>query len=226
MSLILEALRKSEAARRRGESPNVYVELPPSPRSHQAAIPPWAWWALACAVLLIALWLAFGSHPGASVQAPQPSTSNVVADKSTQPATRLAPVPRLLPTPQAAPSPLPSVAVQRRVEMQDPKQSQSRSDAMPARVSAASVGPSSETSSSGPEATRQLSDLAAPERASLPPLKLSMHMWNADPTQRFVILDGNRLREGDRVGEAVINAITADGVILDWNGRRLKLPIR
>lgn len=71
----------------------------------------------------------------------------------------------------------------------------------------------------------QLSDLSADERKALPPLKLSMHMWNDDPAQRFVILDGNRLREGDRIGNAVITAITADGVILDWNGRRLKLPI-
>jgi general secretion pathway protein B len=53
-----------------------------------------------------------------------------------------------------------------------------------------------------------------------------MHMWNDDPTQRFVILDGNRLHEGDRIGEAIVTAITTDGVLLDWNGRRLKLPIR
>jgi general secretion pathway protein B len=72
----------------------------------------------------------------------------------------------------------------------------------------------------------QLSDLSAAERKSLPPLKVSMHMWDGDPARRFVIVDGNRLVEGDRVGDAVVTAITADGVLLDWNGRRLKLPIR
>ena len=51
-------------------------------------------------------------------------------------------------------------------------------------------------------------------------------MWNEDPSQRFVILDGDRLREGDRIGDAVVSAITRDGVVLDWNGRRLTLPIR
>ena len=71
-----------------------------------------------------------------------------------------------------------------------------------------------------------MSDLTLDERRGLPPLKLSMHMWNEDPTQRFVILDGNRLHEGDRIGEAIVTTITPDGVILDWNGRRLKLPIR
>jgi len=72
----------------------------------------------------------------------------------------------------------------------------------------------------------RLSDLDPDSRKALPPLKLSMHMWNSDPSQRFVILDGNRVREGDRVGDAVVTAITSDGVVLDWNGRRLKLPIR
>ncbi|MEO6263926.1 MAG: general secretion pathway protein GspB [Luteimonas sp.] len=72
----------------------------------------------------------------------------------------------------------------------------------------------------------QLSDLSADERKSLPPLKVSMHMWNDDPARRFVIVDGSRLGEGDRIGDAVVTAITADSVLLDWSGRRLKLPIR
>jgi general secretion pathway protein B len=72
----------------------------------------------------------------------------------------------------------------------------------------------------------RLSDLSAEERKSLPPLKLSMHMWNPDPAKRFVILDGNRIGEGDRIGDAVVAAITTDGVELDWNGRRLQVPIR
>ena len=75
-------------------------------------------------------------------------------------------------------------------------------------------------------ATLQLSDLSAEERKSLPALKLSMHLWNPDPAKRFVILDGNRVGEGDRVGDAVVAAITLDGVELDWNGRRLQVPIR
>jgi general secretion pathway protein B len=74
--------------------------------------------------------------------------------------------------------------------------------------------------------TIALSDLSIGERKALPPLKLSMHLWNADSSRRFVIIDGNRLREGDRAGDAVVTAITEDGVILDWNGRRIRLSIR
>jgi general secretion pathway protein B len=71
-----------------------------------------------------------------------------------------------------------------------------------------------------------LGDLAPEQRKALPPLKLSMHMWNDDAARRFVILDGNRLGEGDRIGDAVVTAITRDGVQLDWNGVALKIPLR
>ncbi len=72
----------------------------------------------------------------------------------------------------------------------------------------------------------QLADLSAEQRRQLPPLKMSMHMWNQDPARRFVIIDGARLGEGDRIGDAVIDRITADSVVLDWNGRRLRLSLR
>jgi general secretion pathway protein B len=71
-----------------------------------------------------------------------------------------------------------------------------------------------------------LADLAPADRKALPPLKLSMHMWNDDASQRFVILDGNRLGEGDRIGDAIVTSITRDGVLLDWNGRTLKVTLR
>jgi general secretion pathway protein B len=72
----------------------------------------------------------------------------------------------------------------------------------------------------------RLSDLSPVDRRSLPPLKMSMHMWSADATQRFVILDGARVGEGDRVGEAVVDEITRDGAVLAWGGRRVKAPVR
>ena len=74
--------------------------------------------------------------------------------------------------------------------------------------------------------TMRLSDLGAEERQQLPALKLSMHMWNDTPAQRFVILDGQRLGEGDRIGDAVVEQITREGAILDWNGRRLRVSMR
>ena len=71
----------------------------------------------------------------------------------------------------------------------------------------------------------ELSDLTADERRALPPLKLSMHLWSEDPARRFVILDGHRLGEGDRAGNAIVERIDPTGVILAADGRRIRLPL-
>ncbi|QSX76985.1 general secretion pathway protein GspB [Agrilutibacter solisilvae] len=77
-----------------------------------------------------------------------------------------------------------------------------------------------------PQATIRLADLSPEERSQLPALKVSMHMWAPAAADRFVIIDGTRLAEGDRVADATIQAIQADGVTLAWRGRQIRLPIR
>ena len=52
-----------------------------------------------------------------------------------------------------------------------------------------------------------------------------MHMWGPTPAQRFAIIDGARVGQGDRVGDAVVEEIAADSVVLNWHGRRVALPI-
>src|SRR5262245_13450732 len=44
MSLILEALRKSEAERRRGQPPDLFADLPPASRRTARRSPPWWQW--------------------------------------------------------------------------------------------------------------------------------------------------------------------------------------
>lgn len=217
MSLILEALRKSEAERRRGVAPNVYAELPPSPRTRSTGTPTWAWLLFAGAVLLIALWLV----RGAMLRTPAAEPVAASTTPKPKPAT-LPPVARLSPIPAPAPAVVSKpVAPPQAVTATAPPQAAVIEPAPRATPPlAAAVAAPVDTG------TLQLSDLSVAERKALPTLKLSMHMWNDDPAQRFVILDGNRLHEGDRIGDAVVTAITTDGVVLDWNGRRLKLPIR
>ncbi|MBS0463321.1 MAG: general secretion pathway protein GspB [Proteobacteria bacterium] len=67
--------------------------------------------------------------------------------------------------------------------------------------------------------------LSASERAALPPLKITLHSWSADPARRFMIVDGQRVGEGARLaGGVVLVHIRRDGAELDVNGRRLLLP--
>jgi general secretion pathway protein B len=69
-----------------------------------------------------------------------------------------------------------------------------------------------------------LAQLPADERARLPPLKLSMHVYGDDPAQRFVILDGQRLGEGaSPAAGVVLEQIRRDGLVLSVNGQRLLL---
>jgi general secretion pathway protein B len=103
-----------------------------------------------------------------------------------------------------------------------PQEPVAAAEVQPAPVPATIAAPVGEPA----DDTMRLSDLGAEERQQLPTLKLSMHMWNDTPAQRFVILDGQRLGEGDRIGAAVVEQITRDGAILAWNGRRLRVSMR
>lgn len=223
MSLILEALRKSEAERRRGATPDLHTELPTSPVLARSTVPGWILWMLAAAAAIAMLAWLLSAWLRAPVPTPavvQPAATRVVkpAPPALPPVKRFSPPPAdVTPSPTvaaAAPSPVKTAPSAAPTELLPPPALKPAAPSTPI-VPAAPV-----------DDALRLSDLSPDERKALPPLKLSMHLWNDDPSRRFVILDGNRLREGDRDGDAVITAITSDGVLLDWNGRRIKLSIR
>lgn len=67
--------------------------------------------------------------------------------------------------------------------------------------------------------------LPASERESLPPLKLSMHLYTDAPATRFALIDGRRYTDGERIAESLrVVEVRRDGVELDFNGRRFLLP--
>ncbi len=219
MSLILEALRKSEADRRRGETPNVHVEFSPSSVVGRSGIPAWGWWMIAAVIGATGWWLFHAKTAPAQLPA---AGFAVIAPVGVQEEIKIAPLPpvRHLTAPPMHATVRASTATT------------NAAPSLPHDFPRVPITPASVANAPSPTAAvagsnvLRLSDLSTEERRGLPPLKLSMHMWNDDPTQRFVILDGNRLHEGDRIGEAIVTTITPDGVMLDWNGRRLKLPIR
>lgn len=67
--------------------------------------------------------------------------------------------------------------------------------------------------------------LAFDVRKALPPLKLSMHVYSADPATRFVILNDSRMTEGEKTPDDVtLEKIVPDGVILEFEGHRFFYP--
>ena len=204
MSLILEALRKSEAERRRGAAPDVAMELPPTPAARARATPAWLLPALAAGALaiLLALWWSQRAPAPAIATSPQADETAqtvaaapaVVARAPAQPAT---PPPAIVaPTPA---SPLPTATV-------DPRRPPASPQALPPAPAASQ-------------------DIASIDDTALPPVKLSMHMWDESPARRFVILDGQRMGEGDRNGEVAVLAIERDGVVIERNGQRARVPL-
>jgi general secretion pathway protein B len=219
MSLILEALRKSEAERRRGEMPDLRAELPPpaAPRSRSLPMLPWlaalAVAAIAGALLLWQPWSrdAATAIPAAVQSAPIPPVESV----------------RMQPRPTLAPR----LDTPRIAERETVKPAPTAPPAMPnppPRETAAPPAPVADVPPPSPSADAETAVNALPAdlRKALPPLQLSMHMWDPDPARRFVILDGERHVEGDSVGPMRIRRIDAQGVLFDWQGRAIRLPLR
>ncbi len=260
MSLILDALRKSEAERRRGQAPDLYAELPPLIPRAAARRPAWPWWLAGGLAVLVTLWMLRDVQsmagaaiaptadstatsalpppeiaPVATAQAPiavpahappaVPATAAVIAPTApslapapavAEPVTTAAkPVATTAEPPTAPPAPLTDHVLP---PPPAPVQVASAS-APPAPVAAPVTAPAA-------PAPLRLADLSAGEREQLPALKISMHMWGPTPDQRFAIIDGARVGQGDRVGDAVVEEIGADSVVLNWHGQRLALPIR
>jgi len=62
-------------------------------------------------------------------------------------------------------------------------------------------------------------------RKSLPPLRLSMHVFAGDPRQRFVILNDSRLAEGEKTSDDVtLREVRKDGAVLEFQGQRFFFP--
>ncbi|GAA5011488.1 hypothetical protein FNZ56_00470 [Pseudoluteimonas lycopersici] len=218
MSLILEALRKSEAERRRGEMPDLRAELPPpaarSQRALRRALP---WIATVAAIGIVAMlllhpWSHDAATPAASTATTTPAPAESVRLQPRAAVAQPPPTPRVAerepPKPQSAPpvaTPIPPPQV------------------APPPVPTAAIPPPPAPSA---DAETAVNALSADQRKALPPLQLSMHMWDPDPAKRFVILDGERYVEGDSVGPMQVRRIDANGVLFDWQGRSIRLPLR
>ena len=204
MSLILEALKKSEAERRRGQSPDLFgAALGTAPPRREI---PRVWPLLLLGLILLAsawmIWsggsrgepLAPAQTPPAETEAPAEAR---VASAPSRPPVALPAAPRPAPV---APAPKPGA----KPALQE----------APALPSAFVPAPSPESEPSPPpeEALPTLSALDAGSRAALPPLK------------RFAIIDGQRIGEGALLAGGVVESIRRDGVVINVNGRRLLLP--
>ena len=236
MSLILDALRKSEAERQRGKSPDLFASTPGLPMPLRERLRLWP--VLVFLVLLLAsAWVIWrgesqrAESEAAAVAEVVPRAEDGVevidpvvdvpaaATAATQPPPgAVSPANPGVPTSQAASagtSPPPA-----RTTAPAPITTQ------PEPAIALPAPPPSPTAAGEPadESLPTVAILDAGTRASLPPLKLSMHVYGDDPAKRFAIVDGKRVGPGSLLGTGVVEAIRRDGVVVNINGQRLLLP--
>jgi len=90
----------------------------------------------------------------------------------------------------------------------------------PAPSAPRSVTPT-DTSVAGLPTRRQLPPAVM---SALPPLTVDLHVYSADPAQRFMVISGQRAQEGGTVaGGVVIERIVPDGAIAVFRGTRFLL---
>jgi general secretion pathway protein B len=197
VSLILEALKKSEQERRRDRGPDLQTIHPPVAGAAPARSRGALWLVLLVAVNAAALgawwWQTHKPQPeraAAVAAAPATDTRPAPAEAAKQDsAPGSAEFTRMTPAPGSAPT--------------------------PARLSP-----------DRPLPVREVSELPNSVRDELPAMTFSFHVYSADPQKRTIIINNHRLREGDEVSAGVVlEEITDDGVILDKAPYRIHIGV-
>jgi general secretion pathway protein B len=218
MSFILDALKKSESERQRADAPALFEVKRAPPRQRVAT------WLLVLAGLLVVnivvlgVVLLRGSHdsspPSAAGTAaapavPSPSPSPAVAPPAAAPT-----APPAVPTAPAMAAPAPDSLAN------NPAPAAEAADDAPA----VEPPPRAPTIGMGPGDVPTYQQAATAPGANLPDLKLDLHAYASNPSDRFVFLNMLRLKEGQSTPAGVrVESITPDGAILSWHGTKFFL---
>lgn len=215
MSLILDALKKSDRNRERGKVPDLQTDhsgsLPPKP-----PLPGHRRWLLPLVALLLlgGAWLAWQLFPLSDSSVATPSAPQPVAIPGPPP---IEPEPL---TPPPAPQPLvPAVTApmpQPEPALTVAKEPSDTQTAPPAEA------PPQATADPGVYA---LENLPAHIGQGLPELIVSVHYFTPNPESRMVRINNRILREGGSLAGGIkIVAIERNGIICETQGVRFRLP--
>ena len=128
-----------------------------------------------------------------------------------------APAPRPTPAVTPRPAPLPVVVSAPPVPALAP------APAVPAPVPL--LEPAVANTAPGPRTVR-LADLSAEQRRELPALSMGGSVWSESALSRFVIVNGQVVREGDTAAPGVVvDRIGPRAVLLRWRELRVEVPI-
>jgi general secretion pathway protein B len=245
MSFILDALKKSETDRQRQASPALFEVKVAAPRRK------FPLWAAGLAVLLginvlVLAWLLLrrpAAPPPSAQAAPGISTVQPMAANSAPPGMVTVPATVTLPTTVNIPiNSAPSVTLQSAPQdsgVVGPSQAPPLAEEPVLRGQEPVVPPDYDQDDYKPALTpQQAGEIAARRRAGelpsrdevlaqgnpLPDLRLDLHVYSANPNERFVFINMRKLREGESLPEGVrVDEITQNGVELSYRGKRFAI---
>lgn len=228
MSYILDALRRAEAdrERERGQVPGLHTPPASGSTATPAAGPRrWLPWAGGSLLLLAGLgagsWWAGGEVPPVPQPIPQPVTTPAAAPP---PAVAAAPLP--VPAAEAA-----SAASAASAAVPAAPASPYLPAPPPAVVAAAPPpravpAPAPATPPAAEDRIPRLAELPDSLRRELPRLAISGSVYSEDPASRFVMINGEVMREGARLGaDLVLERIGPRELVLRYRGQRFRQPV-
>lgn len=243
MSFILDALKKSETDRQRQASPALFEVKVAAPRRK------FPLWAVGLAVLLginvvVLAWVLL-HRPEAAVAQAAPATAPVqpMAANGVQPGMVTVPATVTLPTTVNIPiNSAPSVSVNSAPAgpgVVGPSQApplaeepvlQGREPAVPPDYNQDDYRPAITAQQAGEIAAKRRNgelpsrDEVIAQGSQLPDLRLDLHVYAANPAERFVFINMRKLREGESLPEGVrVDEITPNGVELSYRGKRFAI---
>jgi hypothetical protein len=202
VSYVLEALKKAEAQKNPGARTALVEERREYRRNR--------WWQILVATALLAnlavvLWLFY----------PRTETGGRPAEQ--------VPTPQSLPADPTAPGPaaaIPGSVMDKHV--QNPAATVG-SD-VPAPVQSLASG-SGATRPLDPPVRLALSDLPTSARNRFPGLAFSTHIYAEDPALRALVVNGNRLTEGDRFGVLELVEVTEEGAVFGFENYLVNVSV-
>lgn len=218
MSLILDALRKSDDQRNQSSAPSV---ASPTAQAPSAAAPRWIWPVVALLAInaLVLVWVLTSRQETSPTSVEEPEA--VVEARAAQPVAE----PVVEPTRRAEVRSLLAETIDEAREARRETTTSTVAASLPeeGNASAASTPPPESNASSAPQIdTYQLGQAVADWQ--WPALTLELHVYTDDPSTRFGFINGQKITEGGRLSEGpYVAEISRQGVILEFRSRRLLL---
>jgi general secretion pathway protein B len=216
MSYILDALKKAEAERERGQVPGLNAATPasrPDELSEGQHLPSWVWALLGALMMLIAalVWSLTGRDDAPTPNQAQEATAARPASPATTPGPLAAPPPTThLPEQTQAPAFEPEASLPA-VPMPAPAR---RARQIPAPTPAPA-----EPNTSADQRVYTISELPEDIRQALPSLQFGGAMYSDQPSSRMLIINSKAFHEGDHVmADLVLREIRLRSAVLVYRG--------